>query len=299
MQLAMVGLGRMGADMTRRLMAAQHQVVVTDLNASAVKQLESEGARGAASVAEAVAQLSAPRVVWCMVPAGDATEQVIDSALAALSPGDVLVDGANSNWQDSLRRAQRAQQAGVLWLDAGVSGGVWGLADGYNLMVGGDEPAYDVVKPALEALAPQGGLLHVGPAGSGHFVKMIHNGIEYGMLQAYSEGFEGLAGFPHHQLDLDKIAHLWVNGSVVRSWLLELLAEALDDDPRLKSIAGYVDDSGMGRWTVDYAVEHAIPMPAITAALYARFASREDESFSAKVVAALRHRFGGHATKKA
>ncbi len=299
MELAIVGLGRMGADMTRRLMQGGHAPVVTDLAAAPVAELVEEGARGAASVAEAVAQLAAPRVVWCMVPSGDATEQVVKHALAALSPGDVLIDGANSNWEDSRRRAAQAETAGVLWLDAGVSGGVWGLEDGYNLMVGGHDDAFEIAKPILETLAPKGGLAHVGPPGTGHFVKMIHNGIEYGMLQAYGEGFEAMATYPHHDLDLSAIADLWTNGAVVRSWLLELLTHALHDDPRLEHLEGYVDDSGMGRWTVDFAVANAVPMPVVTAALYARFASRETDAFSNRTIAALRHQFGGHKTKKA
>ncbi len=299
MQLAMIGLGRMGSDMTRRLMRDGHEVVVSDIQAGAVELLAEEGASGASSVTAAVEQLGSPRVVWAMVPAGAATEQVLLDAMRSLSPGDVVVDGANSNWQDSMRRAETAAEAGLLWLDAGVSGGVWGLEEGYNLMVGGDEAAVEVVRPALDTLAPPNGWRHFGPAGSGHFVKMIHNGIEYGLMQAYAEGFEALAAYPHAKLDLPGVARLWNRGSVVRSWLLELLADALDTDPRLEAIKGYVDDSGMGRWTVDFAVEHSVPLPAISAALFARFASRQPESFSAKTVAALRHGFGGHATKPA
>jgi 6-phosphogluconate dehydrogenase len=289
----------MGSDMARRLMKDGHEVVVSDLNQAAVTELVAEGAIGSRDVADAVTKLSAPRVVWSMVPAGQATESVVHSAIQALSKGDIVVDGANSNWNDSLRRAADAAAAGLGWLDAGVSGGVWGLQEGYNLMVGGDADAFAQLKPVLVSLAPENGLLHVGPAGSGHFVKMIHNGIEYGMLQAYAEGFEAMSTFPHADLNLDAIANLWTHGAVVRSWILDLLVSALKSDPRLHQIAGYVDDSGMGRWTVDYAVDHAVPMPAITAALYARFASRQDESFAAKVVAALRHGFGGHATKPA
>lgn len=297
MQLALIGLGRMGADMTRRLLQGGHAVVVSDLNPEAVEALAAEGATGSSSVADAITKLSAPRVVWSMVPAGAATEQVVTDALALLSPGDVVVDGSNSNYKDSLRLAQAAAARQVGWLDAGVSGGVWGLEEGYNMMVGGDQAAYRTVEPALRSLAPENGLLHVGPAGSGHFVKTIHNGIEYGLLQAYAEGFEALNAYPHAQLDLGAISRLWTNGSVVRSWLLELLALALSEDNELEGIEGYVNDSGTGRWTVEFGVEHAVPMPAITAALYARFASRQDESLAAKVVAALRHQFGGHAVK--
>lgn len=299
MELAIVGLGRMGADMARRLMQGGHAPVVTDLTPDLVTELVEEGARGARDVADAVKQLSAPRVVWSMVPAGGPTEQVIEQALAALSPGDVIVDGANSNWEDSRRRADLAEAKGLGWVDAGVSGGIWGLEEGYNLMVGGHDDAVKIVWPALETLAPASGLAHVGPPGTGHFVKMIHNGIEYGLLQAYGEGFEALARYPHHDLDLPAIARLWTHGAVVRSWLLELLAEALHDDPRLTELKGYVDDSGMGRWTVDFAVANAVAMPAVTAALYARFASRDADAFSNRAVAALRNRFGGHKTKKA
>lgn len=299
MELVIVGLGRMGADMTRRLLQGGHAPVVTDLEGALVAELVEEGARGAATVAEAALQLSSPRVVWSMVPAGDPTEQVFGQALAVLSAGDVFVDGANSNWQDSSRRAAKADAAGVLWLDAGVSGGVWGLENGYNLMVGGSETAFELTRPVLESLAPTGGLLHAGPAGSGHFVKMIHNGIEYGLLQAYGEGFEALASYPHAELDLTAIARLWTHGSVVRSWLLELLGDALESDPKLEGLHGYVDDSGMGRWTVDYGVANAVPMPAITAALYARFASRSEDSFANRTVATLRNRFGGHKTRRA
>ncbi len=289
----------MGADMARRLMRNGHQVVVTDIDPAAVQALASEGAEASTSVADAVSRLRAPRVLWSMVPAGDATELVVNEALSVLSADDVLVDGANSHYKDSIRRAALAQEHQVGWLDAGVSGGVWGLAEGYNMMVGGSAAAFATVRPALESLAPPGGLLHVGPAGSGHFVKTIHNGVEYGLLQAYAEGFEALSAYPNAELDTAAIARLWTHGSVVRSWLLDLLTRALEEDPGLDGIEGYVNDSGTGRWTVEFGVENAVPMPAISAALYARFASRQDESFAAKVVAALRHQFGGHAVKPA
>lgn len=297
MELAMIGLGRMGADMTRRLLRGGHQVVVSDIDPDAVSVMAGEGATPSSSVADAALRLSAPRVVWSMVPAGTATAQVLDAALEVLEPGDVMVDGANSNWKESLRNAAKAAAAGVGWLDAGVSGGVWGLEDGYNLMVGGEDNDYAKAEPALLTLAPKGGLLHVGPAGSGHFVKMIHNGIEYGLLQAYAEGFEALTAYPHAELDLPAIAGLWHNGSVIRSWLLQLLVNSLENDPHLEGVAGYVDDSGTGRWTVEFALEEDVPLPAITAALFARYRSRQDESFAAKVVASLRHGFGGHAVK--
>ncbi len=299
MQLGIVGLGRMGANMARRLMKDGHHVVVTDIDADHVQELVEEGAQGASSVAEMATKLDAPRVLWLMVPSGDATEKVFGEALGALEAGDIIIDGANSHWTDSMARGRRAAEAGVHMLDAGVSGGVWGLEVGYNLMVGGPDEAFAIVESALRSLAPKDGYLHVaGQVGAGHFVKMVHNGIEYGLLQAYGEGFEAMRAYPHADLDLQAIAELWTHGAVVRSWLLELLVDALEDDPGLDEIRGYVDDSGMGRWTVDFAVEQAVALPAITAALFARFLSRQDDSFSAKVVAALRNQFGGHAVKK-
>ena len=299
MDVGIVGLGRMGANMTRRLRRRGHDVVVTDLQKDAVERLAQEGARPAASVREMAATLPAPRVVWLMVPAGGATQSVFDQALEALEKDDVIIDGANSNWQDSRRRGGEALEHGIWFVDAGVSGGVWGLEEGYNLMVGGEVKAIDAARLIFEALAPDDGFAHVGPVGAGHFVKMVHNGIEYGMLQAYGEGFAALQGYPHADLDLEQIAHLWTHGAVVRSWVLELLASSLAADPDLAAIEGYIDDSGMGRWTVDFGVDQAIALPVITAALYARFVSRRPDAFSAKVVAALRNAFGGHAVKEA
>jgi len=299
MHLGMVGLGRMGANMTRRLMNDGHQLVVTDVDDNAVSKLADEGATGAASVAELIEKLPTPRLVWLMVPAGDATESVFREALAHLDQGDIVVDGANSHYTDTLRRGEDADRKGVRMLDAGVSGGVWGLDEGYNMMVGGEDAAFEAARPALATLAPQDGFAHVGPVGAGHFVKMVHNGIEYGLLQAYGEGFEALAAYPQADLDLAKIADLWTHGAVVRSWLLELLVRAFAEDPKLDGIRGYVDDSGMGRWTVDFGVEQAVPLPAISAALFARFRSRQDDNFGAKVVAALRNQFGGHPVKEA
>ena len=228
-----------------------------------------------------VSQLSAPRVLWLMLPSGDITQHAVDEALSHLKPGDILVDGANSNWEDSRRRAEQAEGEGVHFVDCGVSGGVWGLREGYNLMVGASDEAFgERVEPALKTLAPENGYAHVGPAGSGHFVKMIHNGVEYALMQSYGEGFEAMASYPHAHLNLEQIADLWTHGSVIRSWLLELAAEALKKDVRLNDVRAYVDDSGMGRWTVKYGIEHAVPMSAISAALFARFASRQDDSFS-------------------
>ena len=299
MYLGMVGLGRMGANMTRRLIKDGHHLVVTDVDDDAVAKLADEGATGAGSVAELIEKLPTPRLVWLMVPSGDATESVFQEALAHLDQGDILVDGANSHYTDTVRRGEEAARKGVRMLDAGVSGGVWGLDDGYNMMIGGEDGALEAARPALTTLAPEDGFAHVGPVGAGHFVKMVHNGIEYGLLQAYGEGFEALAAYPHAELDLEKIADLWTHGAVVRSWLLELLVRAFSEDPKLDGIRGYVDDSGMGRWTVDFAVEQAVPLPAISAALFARFRSRQDDNFGAKVVAALRNQFGGHPVKEA
>ncbi len=298
MKLGIVGLGKMGANMSKRLLERGHDVVVTDLSREVINDLVSVGAIPADNLSAMLVELDAPRVLWLMVPAGEPTEQLVQQALPLLNEVDILVDGANSNWQDSLRRAKKAAKQGVHYVDAGVSGGVWGLEAGYNLMVGGSEQAVKQIEPVLKSLAAAGGYAHVGPAGSGHFVKMIHNGIEYGLMQAYGEGFAALASFEHAELDLEQIAKLWTNGSVVRSWLLELTVNALAEDARLENIKGYVEDSGMGRWTLEYGINHAVPMPALAAALYARFASRQDESFAAKLAAALRNQFGGHHVEK-
>ncbi len=299
MQLGMIGLGKMGGDMTRRLMKDGHEVVVFDLSKEAVAGLVGEGAAGADSLEDAIGQLSSPRVLWLMLPAGDVTSKTVTAALAHLKPGDILVDGANSNWEDSRKRAEEAEAEGVHYVDCGVSGGIWGLREGYNLMVGASDEAFGVLEPALETLAQTGGYAHVGPSGSGHFVKMIHNGIEYAIMQSYGEGFEAMENYPHADLNLAQISDLWLHGSVVRSWLLELAASALKKDVNLNDVKAYVDDSGMGRWTVQYGVNHGVPMAAISAALFARFASRQTDSFAAKLAAALRNEFGGHAIHKA
>lgn len=295
MQLGMIGLGRMGGDMTRRLMKEGHGVVVFDLSKDAVADLADEGATGAESLTDVINKLSAPRVLWLMLPAGDVTSKTVTSALGHLEPGDILVDGANSNWEDSRRRAAEAEAEGVHYVDCGVSGGIWGLREGYNLMVGASDEAFAVIEPALKTLAQDEGYAHVGPSGSGHFVKMIHNGIEYAIMQSYGEGFQAMEKYPHADLNLSQIADLWLHGSVVRSWLLELAASALKKDVDLNDVKAYVDDSGMGRWTVQYGVNNGVPMAAISAALFARFASRETDSFAAKLAAALRNEFGGHA----
>jgi 6-phosphogluconate dehydrogenase len=288
MKLGMVGLGRMGGNMTERLRADGHEVETYARTAPE---------RTADSLVELAAQLGQPRVVWLMIPAGDPTEHAFQTLLPLLEDGDTVVDGGNSNFRDSQRRAAEAKAKGVFFLDAGVSGGVWGLTEGYCLMVGGEEEGFRIIEPALQTLAPEDGYAHVGPSGAGHFVKMVHNGIEYGLMQAYAEGFELLRGIEDFELDLGQVASLWQHGSVVRSWLLELLERAFEEDPGLEQIRGYVEDSGEGRWTVHEAIEAAVPIPAIALALFARFSSRQDESFAAKVNAALRKQFGGHAVK--
>lgn len=294
MQLGMIGLGKMGANMTTRLLRNGHQVVAFDFNKDAVKASEHEGATGASSVDELVAKLSAPRIAWMMVPSGAPTEQTLEKLLGLMKPGDIIIDGGNSNWKDSVRRAEICEQKSIAFIDAGTSGGIWGLENGYCLMVGGDAKAVKTCEPIFHGLVAPGGYAHVGAVGAGHFSKMVHNGIEYGLLQAYGEGFEILEK-SQFKYDLHQLAKLWLTGSVVRSWLLELLEAALRDDPTLADIKGFVVDSGEGRWTVQAAIDEDVPAPVITLSLLARFASRQDESFSAKIIAALRNQFGGHA----
>jgi 6-phosphogluconate dehydrogenase len=285
MKLGMVGLGRMGGNMAIRLQEHGHDV----------QTYARSGGGTASSLAELVSQLEPPRVVWLMIPAGPPTEGAFQELLGELETGDIVVDGGNSNFRDSQRRHEEAAKHGIRFVDAGVSGGIWGREVGYCLMVGGDDEAVAVVEPALVALAPEDGYAHVGPSGSGHFVKMVHNGIEYGLMQSYAEGFEVMRN-SEFKLDLHEISGIWRYGSVVRSWLLELLHSAFEKDgSELTGIRGYVDDSGEGRWTIAEAIAENVPAPVITAALFARFASRQDESFAAKVNAALRNQFGGHA----
>jgi 6-phosphogluconate dehydrogenase len=274
--------------MTERLEQAGHEVKTYDPNVEST----------AGSIPELAQQLEPPRHLWMMVPAGPITEQTFQELLGTLQPGDAIVDGGNSNFRDSQRRAAEAKERSFFFLDVGVSGGIWGLREGFALMAGGEDEPVARLEPVFQALAPEGGYLHVGAAGAGHFVKMVHNGVEYGLMEAYAEGFD-LMEASEFDLDLGAVAELWRHGSVVRSWLLDLLARALAEDPELESIRGYVEDSGEGRWTVEEAIEHAVPLPVITAALYARFASREDESFAAKINAALRNQFGGHQVKRA
>jgi 6-phosphogluconate dehydrogenase len=288
MKLGMVGLGRMGGNMTERLRRDGHEVET---------YARSAPDRTADSLVELASMLEQPRVVWLMIPAGDPTEHAFQTLLPLLEDGDTIVDGGNSNFRDSQRRAAQAKEKGVYFLDAGVSGGIWGLANGYCIMVGGDDVAFQQVEPAFKTLAPEDGYAHVGASGAGHFVKMVHNGIEYGLMQAYAEGFEILKA-SEFELDLKDIAGIWRYGSVVRSWLLELLYDAFEQDGNdLADIAGYVEDSGEGRWTVFEAINESVPAPVIAASLFARFASRQDESFGAKINAALRKQFGGHAVK--
>jgi len=288
MQLGMVGLGRMGGNMTTRLERAGHELKTYDPSVDST----------ASSLDELVQQLDAPRAVWLMVPSGKITEDAFQTLLRALDRGDTIVDGGNANFRDSLRRHAEALGRGIFFVDAGVSGGVWGLENGYALMVGGDREAVERLEPVFVDLAPVGGYVHTGPSGSGHFTKMVHNGIEYGLMQAYAEGMEILRE-SQWELDLVAITEMWRHGSVVRSWLLDLLHTALQQEGNdLSGIKGYVEDSGEGRWTVFEAINESVPAPVITAALFARFASRQDESFAAKVNAALRNQFGGHAVKR-
>ena len=297
MQLGFVGLGRMGSNMVTRLLQGGHSVVVWDVNADAVRAVAAAGARGAASLAELAGALAPSRAVWVMVPAGEPTEKTVRELAGLLRAGDTIVDGGNSYYKDDIRRAAELAPRGLFYVDAGTSGGIWGLRLGYCLMVGGPAPAVTGLEPVFRTLAPADGYLHVGQSGAGHYVKMIHNGIEYAMMQSYAEGFELMRESPYG-LDLPRVAALWNHGSVVRSWLLELAADALAEDPHLESVKAYVEDSGEGRWTVEDAVEKAVPAPAITAALYARFRSRRDNSFADRLLAALRHKFGGHAVRR-
>lgn len=296
MKIGMIGLGRMGANMVKRLTNDGHTVVAYDRSPEAVKDIESNSVQGANSLSDLVSKLDGRRVVWMMVPSGDPTEQTLETLLSLLSKNDIIIDGGNSNFRDSMRRAKIANAQDIEFIDAGTSGGVWGLANGYCLMVGGSDSAVTHCEPIFKTLAPKDGYLHTGVVGSGHFVKMVHNGIEYGLLQAYGEGFE-IMKESSFSLDLPAISALWNQGSVVRSWLLELLQDAYAQNPDLKNIRGYVEDSGEGRWTVEEAINENVPAPVITASLFARFASRQDESYGAKVIAALRNSFGGHAIK--
>lgn len=291
----MVGLGRMGGNMTERLLQHGHEVVAFDRNPDTVRAAASEGAEGAESLDDVVSRLAPPRAVWLMVPAGAPTDEATETLSSLLEPGDTIVDGSNSRYTHAQHAASALAERGIRFVDAGVSGGVWGLKNGYCLMVGGDRDAVAQLEPVFLALAPEGGYAHVGPPGAGHYVKMIHNGIEYGMLQAYAEGFALLNEAKEFDLDLHQIAALWNHGSVVRSWLLELTELALANEEEFQAVRGYVEDTGEGRWTVEEAINRAVAAPVIAASLFARFSSRDSDKFAARIVAALRNQFGGHA----
>jgi 6-phosphogluconate dehydrogenase len=301
MEIGMIGLGRMGSNMTRRLLDGGHHVVVYDPIKEATEVLVAQGATGSVSITNLIEKLAPPRAIWLMVPSGEPTESTIDIMAVELSQGDVVIDGGNSNYKDSVRRASTLLEKGIKFLDAGTSGGIWGLKEGYCLMVGGDIEAFNRMEPIFRTLAPslQDGYGHVGPSGAGHFVKMVHNGIEYGLMQAYAEGFELMQAKREFNLDLPQIAEIWRYGSVVRSWLLDLAAAALKEDPKLESIQPYVEDSGEGRWTVQESIDLAVPAPVMALSLQARFRSRQEQPYGAKLLAALRQQFGGHRVKKA
>ena len=301
MKLGLVGLGRMGANMVRRMVKGGHEVIVANRSRGPVDELAAEGAIPSDSLADLISKLEAPRVVWLMLPAGNVTEDHIHECMDLLEPGDIIIDGGNSNFNDTMRRAEMVKARGLHFVDVGTSGGIWGITEGYSMMVGGEKEAVDVLRPALETLAPAPdlGWGHMGPSGSGHFVKMVHNGIEYGMMQAYAEGFEIMKARKDFNLDMHQISRVWQHGSVVRSWLLDLTADALEEDADLSAIAPYVTDSGEGRWTVFESINLDVPAPVITLALQMRFVSRQEDSYAARLLAAMRRGFGGHAVKAA
>ena len=298
MRVAMIGLGKMGGNMTTRLLRKGHEVVAFDRSADAVQRAVSSGARGANDLKSVVAQLEAPRVVWIMVPAGAPVDETIEALVPMLATGDVIIDGGNSRYSDSMRRAKSLAERGFEFVDAGTSGGIWGLENGYCLMVGGSDRAIGICEPLFTALSEPGGYAHVGPPGAGHYVKMVHNGIEYGLLQAYAEGYEILHASKDFDLDLAQIAALWNHGSVVRSWLNELAERAFAKDASLAALKGWIADSGEGRWTVQEATDLDVPAPVIALSLIMRLRSRQEDSFGGKVIAALRNEFGGHAVKQ-
>src|SRR3990172_3400080 len=299
MELAMIGLGRMGGNMARRLMRAGHRVVGYNRSPESTRGLAEEGLDGAFGLEEVAQKLAQPRIAWLMVPAGDPTEKTIAALMGILAPGDTIVDGGNTFYKDDMRRADMLRARGIHYVDVGTSGGIWGLMQGYSLMIGGDNTTVARLRPVFEALAPapDKGWGHVGPTGAGHFVKMVHNGIEYGMMQAYAEGFEIMRAKREFDLDLHRIAGIWQHGSVVRSWLLELIGAALEADQNLANVRGYVQDSGEGRWTIQEPIDLHVPSPVITTSLFQRFASRQEESYAARLLAAVRNQFGGHAIK--
>jgi len=298
MKIGFIGLGKMGANMVERLLKHNHQVVAYDLSVKARKEVAQKGAEIVISLKELVTKLSAPRAVWVMVPAEKPTQDTIDSLSMLLQKGDIIIDGGNSYYKDSIKRAEQLKEKGISFLDAGTSGGIWGLKNGYCLMIGGEKEAFVSLESIFKALAPKDGYAYIGKNGGGHFVKMVHNGIEYALLQAYGEGFEIMQAKKEFNLDLASISHLWNQGSVVRSWLLELAEDVFKKSPNLDEIEGYVIDSGEGRWTVFEAINEEVPAPVINLSLLERFRSRQKESFSAKVIAALRNEFGGHEIKR-
>jgi len=297
MQLGFVGLGRMGLNMVTRLVRGGHTIVAYDRSADAVARAQAAGAQGVASLDALIKALTPPRAAWVMVPSGDPTESTVSALASLMSADDTIIDGGNTNFHDDVRRGEMLSAKHLHYVDAGTSGGIWGLEEGYCLMVGGEAEVCRRLEPIFLTLAPTGGYLRVGDHGAGHYVKMIHNGIEYGLMQAYAEGFE-LMHESQYKIDLGAVAALWNQGSVVRSWLLELAARALADDRDLSTLEGYVEDSGEGRWTVQEAIERSVPLPTITAALFTRFRSRENNPFGERLLAALRNQFGGHAVKK-
>jgi 6-phosphogluconate dehydrogenase len=297
MELGFIGLGKMVMNMVTRLRRDQHRVVVYDRSNELIKQAEGLGCIGSSSLADLVGKLSAPRAVWIMVPSGTPTEETIQAVSALLQPGDTIVDGGNTRFHDDVRRAAELKKKGIHYVDAGTSGGIWGLKVGYCLMIGGEDTAVTRLEPVFKTLAPENGWAHVGAVGAGHYVKMVHNGIEYSMMQGYAEGFE-LMSKSEYKLDLARVADLWMHGSVVRSWLLELAAGALKEDQKLENLKGYVQDSGEGRWMIADAIEKDVPVPTLTTALFTRFRSRQEESFAEKMLAALRNAFGGHAVRR-
>ena len=297
MELGFIGLGKMGMNMVTRLRRDNHRVVVFDRSADLVKQAEGQGCVASSSLAEMIGKLAAPRTVWVMVPSGAPTEETVQAVAALLQPGDTIVDGGNTRFHDDVRRAADLKRKQLHYIDAGTSGGIWGLTVGYCLMIGGEEAPVKRLTPLFTTLAPENGWAHVGGHGAGHYVKMVHNGIEYSMMQGYAEGFE-LMSKSEYNLDLGRVADLWMHGSVVRSWLLELAVDALKDDPKLDKLKGFVQDSGEGRWMIADAIEKDVPVPTLTTALFTRFRSRQDQSFAEKMLAALRNAFGGHAVRR-
>ena len=298
MKIGMIGLGRMGMNMAKRLLQGGHEVVAYNRTPEKTEEIVKEGAAGSFALAELVDTLTSPRVVWLMLPAGKPVDDHVEKLRELLTPGDIVIDGGNTYHKDDIRRAEFLAEKKIKFVDVGVSGGIWGLKVGYCLMAGGDRQVYDYLEPIFKTLAPQEGYLYCGPTGGGHFVKMVHNGIEYGMMQAYGEGFAILEGSPYAEsLNYAKVAHLWNQGSVIRSWLLELLEAAFGKDERLTKIRGYVEDSGEGRWTVQQALESGVSVPVIALSLFRRFRSRKEDAFEDRVLAALRREFGGHAVK--